>query len=124
MTVYEEDQRKLVSTDLNGEARRVHASGALNAGYTVSPAGDYAAVDAYAKRQNQVLYRAFFTGDALADRLRVAAAGTVHFTEVSSRSIPPFTSVPDGPRPSARCARRAPARRGAVGAREGQVRPA
>lgn len=40
----------------------------------VSPAGDYAAVDAYAKRQNQVLYRAFFTGDALADRLADHAA--------------------------------------------------
>ena len=41
MTVYEDDKRQLISTDLNGEARRVHASGVLNAGYRVSPAGDY-----------------------------------------------------------------------------------
>ncbi|WP_380874472.1 TolB protein [Sphingomonas sp. DBB INV C78] len=47
----EGDKRQLVSTDLSGENRRVHASGALVNDYQVSPAGDYVAF-----RQN---YEAF-----------------------------------------------------------------
>jgi imidazolonepropionase-like amidohydrolase/Tol biopolymer transport system component len=43
MTVSEERQVKLVSTDLNGEARRVHASGELLANYQVSPDGKHLA---------------------------------------------------------------------------------
>jgi imidazolonepropionase-like amidohydrolase/Tol biopolymer transport system component len=47
----EGDKRQLVSTDLSGENRRVHAAGELVNDYQVSPAGDYVAF-----RQN---YEAF-----------------------------------------------------------------
>ncbi len=47
----EKDKRQLVSTDLNGEDRRVHAAGQLVSDYQVSPRGDYVAF-----RQN---YEAF-----------------------------------------------------------------
>ena len=47
----EKDKRQLVSTDLNGEARHVHASGDLVNDYVVSPSGEYVAF-----RQN---YQAF-----------------------------------------------------------------
>jgi len=43
MTVSDGDARQLVSIDLNGEARRVHASGALTTDFEVSPTGDYLA---------------------------------------------------------------------------------
>jgi len=46
-------KRQLVSTDLSGDARRVHASGELVSDYSVSPTGDYLAF-----RQN---YAAFVT---------------------------------------------------------------
>lgn len=48
-----ENKRMLVSTDLNGEAKRVHASGELVTGYDVSPDGQY-----FAFREN---YEAFVT---------------------------------------------------------------
>lgn len=44
-------KRQLVSTDLNGEAKRVHATGELVSDFVVSPSGDY-----FAFRQN---YQAF-----------------------------------------------------------------
>lgn len=44
-------KRQLVSTDLNGEAKRVHATGELVSDFIVSPSGDY-----FAFRQN---YQAF-----------------------------------------------------------------
>lgn len=47
----EKDKRQLVSTDLSGQDRRVHASGELVNDYQISPAGDYVAF-----RQN---YEAF-----------------------------------------------------------------
>ncbi len=47
----DKDKRQLVSTDLNGEAQRVHATGELVNDYQISPAGDYVAF-----RQN---YQAF-----------------------------------------------------------------
>ncbi len=47
----EKGKRQLVSMDLNGEARRVHASGELVNDYVVSPSGEYVAF-----RQN---YQAF-----------------------------------------------------------------
>ncbi len=47
----EKDKRQLVSTDLSGQDRRVHASGELVNDYKISPAGDYVAF-----RQN---YEAF-----------------------------------------------------------------
>ncbi len=47
----EKDMRQLVSTDLSGQDRRVHASGELVNDYQISPAGDYVAF-----RQN---YEAF-----------------------------------------------------------------
>nr|WP_233150797.1 amidohydrolase family protein [Sphingomonas sp. BT553] len=47
----EKDKRQLVSTDLTGEDRRVHAAGELVNDYQISPAGDYVAF-----RQN---YEAF-----------------------------------------------------------------
>lgn len=47
----EKDKRQLVSTDLNGEAERVHASGELVNDFQVAPRGDYVAF-----RQN---YEAF-----------------------------------------------------------------
>jgi imidazolonepropionase-like amidohydrolase/Tol biopolymer transport system component len=43
--------RQLVSTDLSGEAKRVHANGELATDYIVSPAGDYVAF-----RQNYAAY--------------------------------------------------------------------
>ena len=51
MIVNEGDKRQLVSTDLSGENRRVHAAGELVNDYQVSPGGDYVAF-----RQN---YEAF-----------------------------------------------------------------
>ena len=51
LMVNEKDKRQLVSTDLTGGERRVHASGELVNDYQVSPAGDYVAF-----RQN---YEAF-----------------------------------------------------------------
>ncbi len=47
----EKDKRQLISTDLNGQDRRVHASGELVNDYQISPQGDYVAF-----RQN---YEAF-----------------------------------------------------------------
>ncbi|MDP1028422.1 amidohydrolase family protein [Sphingomonas sp. KR1UV-12] len=47
----DKDKRQLVSTDLNGEAQRVHAAGELVSDYQLSPRGDYVAF-----RQN---YEAF-----------------------------------------------------------------
>ncbi|KQM73199.1 amidohydrolase family protein [Sphingomonas sp. Leaf20] len=47
----DKDKRQLVSTDLSGQDRRVHASGELVNDYQISPAGDYVAF-----RQN---YEAF-----------------------------------------------------------------
>ena len=47
----DKDKRQLVSTDLNGEAQRVHATGALVNDFQVAPKGDYVAF-----RQN---YEAF-----------------------------------------------------------------
>lgn len=41
LTVSEDDAQKLVSVDLNGEARRVHASGALTTNFQVSPTGEH-----------------------------------------------------------------------------------
>jgi imidazolonepropionase-like amidohydrolase/Tol biopolymer transport system component len=46
-------KRKLISTDLNGEAKRTHVNGDLTNDYIISPAGDYLAF-----RQN---YEAFVT---------------------------------------------------------------
>jgi Tol biopolymer transport system component len=43
MSVFEEEMLKLVSVDLNGEARRVHASGDLLADYQVAPDGKHLA---------------------------------------------------------------------------------
>ncbi|MFN0024953.1 MAG: amidohydrolase family protein [Parvularculaceae bacterium] len=43
MTVFEEKMLKLISTDLNGEARRIHASGDLLADYQVAPDGKHLA---------------------------------------------------------------------------------
>ena len=43
MEVTEEQQRRLISTDLNGEARRVHAGGQMATGYEVSPDGRHLA---------------------------------------------------------------------------------
>lgn len=40
LTVSEENKQRLVSVDLSGNDRRVHASGALVTGYEVSPDGD------------------------------------------------------------------------------------
>ena len=51
LIVNDKDKRQLVSTDLNGEDRRVHASGELVNDYQVAPTGDYVAF-----RQN---YEAF-----------------------------------------------------------------
>jgi len=51
MIVNDKDKRQLVSTDLQGEARHVHASGELVNDYIVAPRGDYVAF-----RQN---YQAF-----------------------------------------------------------------
>jgi imidazolonepropionase-like amidohydrolase len=51
MTVFEEKMAKLVSVDLNGEARRVHATGDLLADYQVSPDGRHLAF-----RENYALY--------------------------------------------------------------------
>ena len=39
----EKDKRQLVSTDLNGEAKRVHAQGELVSDYQVSPSGEFVA---------------------------------------------------------------------------------
>jgi hypothetical protein len=47
----EKGKRQLVSTDLNGEAQRIHATGELVNDFQVAPAGDYVAF-----RQN---YEAF-----------------------------------------------------------------
>ncbi|WP_188762115.1 amidohydrolase family protein [Sandarakinorhabdus glacialis] len=43
LTVSEKGKRQLVSTDLNGEARRVHATGELVTDYQVSPDGQFTA---------------------------------------------------------------------------------
>lgn len=43
LSIYEDRMLKLVSVDLNGEARRVHASGDLLADYQVSPDGKHLA---------------------------------------------------------------------------------
>lgn len=51
MTVFEEKMAKLVSVDLNGEARRVHATGDLLADYQVAPDGRHLAF-----RENYALY--------------------------------------------------------------------
>ncbi len=51
MLMSDKGKRQLVSTDLNGEAKRVHATGDLVNDYQVSPAGDFVAF-----RQN---YQAF-----------------------------------------------------------------
>lgn len=51
MIAEEKDKRQLISTDLNGEAKHVHASGDLVNDYIVSPTGEYVAF-----RQN---YQAF-----------------------------------------------------------------
>ncbi len=48
-----EGKRKLISTDLNGEAKRTHVNGELTNDYVISPGGDYLAF-----RQN---YEAFVT---------------------------------------------------------------
>ncbi|WP_238475410.1 amidohydrolase family protein [Sphingomonas cavernae] len=53
MTESGDNKRMLVSSDLNGEAKRVHASGELVTGYDVSPDGQY-----FAFREN---YEAFVT---------------------------------------------------------------
>ncbi|MBB3032612.1 amidohydrolase family protein [Alteriqipengyuania lutimaris] len=41
MTASQDGSQQLVSVDLNGEARRVHASGELVTGYAVSPSGKF-----------------------------------------------------------------------------------
>ncbi|HNR75487.1 MAG TPA: amidohydrolase family protein [Parvularculaceae bacterium] len=51
MQVREDNQTKLVSVDLNGEARRVHASGDLLTDYQVSPDGKHLAF-----RENWAVY--------------------------------------------------------------------
>ncbi|MES2442428.1 MAG: amidohydrolase family protein [Pseudomonadota bacterium] len=51
MVANDKGKRQLVSTDLNGEAKRVHATGELVNDYQVSPSGEY-----FAFRQN---YQAF-----------------------------------------------------------------
>jgi imidazolonepropionase-like amidohydrolase/Tol biopolymer transport system component len=51
MIVSEQGKRKLVSTDLNGESKRTHATGDLVVDYQIAPGGDYVAF-----RQN---YQAF-----------------------------------------------------------------
>jgi imidazolonepropionase-like amidohydrolase/Tol biopolymer transport system component len=43
MEVSEEQQRRLISVDLNGEGRRVHAGGQMATGYEVSPDGRHLA---------------------------------------------------------------------------------
>ena len=43
LTVFESQQRRLVSVDMNGEARRVHAQSDMIADYRVSPDGRYLA---------------------------------------------------------------------------------
>ncbi|MET3826202.1 Tol biopolymer transport system component [Sphingomonas sp. PvP055] len=43
MLMKDKDKRQFVSTDLNGEAKHVHASGDLITDYVVSPSGEYVA---------------------------------------------------------------------------------
>ncbi len=43
LTVFESQQRRLISVDMNGEARRVHAQSDMVSNYLVSPDGNYLA---------------------------------------------------------------------------------
>ena len=76
----EKDKRQLVSTDLNGEAKHVHASGDLVNDYVVSPSGEYVAF-----RQN---YQAFVMPLAQRSTLKKPGKSSTYSSRQARPSAP------------------------------------